>query len=108
MSEKKELSIEELKNVSGGDNGDSAKEGAFWSFQVNYRYKVGDVVEVYRSSIHSRTRQGIIQDRRPKENFDYSRSEYRYYGEYQIYYPEGPTSGHSQYEWVTADDIESS
>jgi len=106
MPEKKELSNEELEKVTGGNNGDSKREGAFWSFEVNYLYKVNDIVEVYDNVFHTTTERATITDRRPKYVYGEGYGDKRYIGEYQVHYHDEPAFGHYQDEWVVANDIE--
>jgi len=56
-----ELKNEDLEIVTGGDNGDTDKEWAFYQSDVKPMYSVGDVVEVYDSKFwHTTTERGEI------------------------------------------------
>jgi len=60
-----DINNEELEKVTGGNNGDTDKEWAFYQSDVKPRYSVGDVVEVYDSKFwHTTTERGEIVARR--------------------------------------------
>jgi len=106
MSEKKELNQEQLEKVSGGNSGDSASEGASSSDKINYLYDLFDEVEVYDNTWSNTTKPGKVINRRPI--YVYGKAEFNgahYIGQYQIWYLDAIASGHSQEEWVIADQI---
>ena len=71
METKKELNLDELDKVNGGDMGDN--NWADTPEQVQYRYDVGRHVEVYNSVFHVATTACTIVARYPKKS-EYSDS----------------------------------
>jgi len=96
----KELDLEELEKVTGGDNNDYKKEWAANSWEVKYLYNIDQWVEVYKTGAHIGTKRRQVKDRRP---MSYKGG---WVGEYKFIIGQN-WDGSDQEEWIMADDIES-
>lgn len=93
MTNKKELSKEELEQVSGGDCDDNEIEWSPTPEGVKYLYEVGQEVEVYNTGFQVSTKRKRILDRKPYE------LDGGWVGSYKF-------QKNDEYEWLLADDIE--